>query len=304
LHRSYLAYYIFSLYHFSLMEKITIGITPAISHLLILAKERGFFAEHGLDVQFRTFLTGKKSIKALQEGWVDMTTVIDTNIAHLALEKRVKINLLNCSQSRTDNLILARADQGITSAQSLKGKKLGYMKGTSSHTFIVYFCRKYGFELEDFELCPLSIDDMQRELLRGHIDACSLWQPFATNTLVASGHERISLNTIPNDNIMDLHVILAANSKFLNNNADKAQSVISAMNAAKSFANQAPEDAIATIANFIDVPAPLFAQIYEDIHFRMEPIPEVFWEQVALQVQWITQKPRIETRKLISVLKS
>lgn len=81
------------------MTKISIGITPAISHLVILAKECGLFSDLGLDVQFRTFLTGKKGMKALQEGWVDMGTVIDTNIAALSLENRIKINLLGVSMS-------------------------------------------------------------------------------------------------------------------------------------------------------------------------------------------------------------
>ncbi len=281
------------------MAKITIGTTLILSSLTVIAKEKNFFRKNGLDVDFRTFLTGRKAMHALQKGWVDIANIIDVNVAVHATEPKPKIKLLTCSQLRTDGTILARKDRGIEKPQDLIGKRLGYMKETSSHMFLIYFCRYHGLNIEDIDLIPTRTDHMEKELLSGELDACSIWQPFTTRTRIAAGAAGIELNTIKNIDFFELYVMTAANAKSLDKKRNDIKEVLKTLGEADQFIKENREEADQILAKSMDMQLQFYQQVKEDIHDAIYPIKPEFWNQVNQHIEWWGYEGKIDYEKFL-----
>ncbi len=281
---------------------LTFGLTPAISFMPFLAKEKYFFRDQRLDIDFREFLTGKKTMQALQKGWIDVGNVIDINVASLALEKKLKIKLLACTQIREDGQILARSDRHIKEPADLIGKKLGYMPRTSSHMFIDYFCHHYGIRLESIDLIPVRTDQMEKELLLGNIEACSLWQPFATNIRLAASRENIPITLLPNKGFFKFHVILGVTDKALKKRENDIQTILKTLKIATHFANENREATAHILAKTMKMEFRIFKQVQTEISFDITPIPDDFWAQVERQIHWIAPHTKINYEKFIDSL--
>ena len=275
------------------MAKITIGTTLILSSLTVIAKEKNLFRKNGIDADFRTFLTGRKAMQALQKGWVDMANIIDVNIAVHATEPKTKVKLLTCTQMRKDGTILARKDRGIKNPQDLLGKKLGYMKETSSHMFLIYFCRHHGLNMKDIELIPTRTDQMEKELIQGKIDACSIWQPFTTRTRIAAGMAEIELTTLKNIDFFELYVMMGVNAKSLEKKLKDVEAVIKTLHEADAFIKNNREEADEILAKSMDMQVPFYRQVREDIHDEIQPIKPEFWAQVNQHIKWWGYKGEI-----------
>ena len=269
------------------MAKITYGTTPILSQLTIIAKEKNFFRKNDIEIDFRNFVTGRKSMQALQKGWIDVANVIDANVAVLAGEHKPKVKILTCTQTRTDGTILARQDKGVTSPQSLIGKKIGYMRGTSSHMFILYFCRHFGLDFEALDLIPVRTDQMEKALLRGEIDACSIWEPFSTQTKIAAGVAEIPLTMFENEGYYKLRVMLAANIKALKNKKQEIEAIMHTLGEAETFAAENPDETSEIVAKALGLPLQFYKDIEARIPNKLCPVDDEFWEQVRLHVGWL-----------------
>ena len=284
------------------MPSITFGLTPAISFMPFLAKEKYLFREHGLDIDFREFLTGKKTMQALQKGWIDVGNVIDINVASLSLEKKPKIKLLACTQIREDGQILARHDANIKNPADLIGKKVGYMPRTSSHMFVEYFARHHHLSLDKIELVPVRTDQMEKELLLGTIDACSLWQPFATHLKLSAAQNNIALTLFSNTGFFKFYVMLGATEKALKKKKSDIQTILHVLKTATQFANENTQETAEILAKIMDTDLKIFQQIQTKMSFEITPIPDDFWRQVEQQIQWISPDTKINYEKLINNL--
>ena len=268
------------------MAKITIGTTLILSPLTVIAKEKEFFREQGLDVDFRRLLTGRKAMQAIEKGWIDMGNIIDVNVAVHATQPKTKIKLLTCTQMRTDGSILARKDRGIETAQDLLGKKLGYMKETSSHMFLIYFCRHHGLNIEDLNLVPTRTDHMEKELLSGELDACSIWQPFTTRARIAAAVAKTELVVMKNIDFFELYVMMAVNARSLQKKRKEVEGALAALQKADEFIKDHTEEADQIVADSMDMQLSFYRQVKEDIHDAIYPIKPEFWTQVNQHIQW------------------
>jgi len=60
-------------------EKVTIGsCRQFLSSPIIIAQEKDYFSEEGLDVAFKYYPSGKKAMEAMFAGEVDIATVAET----------------------------------------------------------------------------------------------------------------------------------------------------------------------------------------------------------------------------------
>ena len=275
------------------MAKITIGTTLILSSLTVIAKEKNLFRKNGVDVDFRPFLTGRKNMQALEKGWIDVGNVIDVNVAVHATQPKTKIKLLTCNQIRKDGTILARKDRGIETPQDLLGKKLGYMKETSSHMYVIYFCRKHGLNIEDIELVPTRTDHMEQELIRGDIDACSIWQPFTTRANIAAAVAETQLNSFKNDEFFELYVMTAANAKSLQKKRKDIEIVLKTLQEADNFIKENRDEADEILARSMDMQLSFYKQVKKDIHDEIHPIKPEFWTQVNQHIEWWGYKGEI-----------
>lgn len=148
-----------------------IGYSP-----LVIAKERGYLAEHGLDVEF-TFLEdiGSKN-SALLKGEIDgVGHTADSAVTSAAAGVDGQVVFV-FDRSLGADAILAKKD--IETIQDLKGRKVALEPGFTGHFFFLYLLDEAGLSQDDVEIIPMDTGSAGSAFVSGSVDAAVTWEPW------------------------------------------------------------------------------------------------------------------------------
>lgn len=155
---------------------------PSMSIGLLAAAE-GYFDAEGQPVQVVGCINGKDCIARIVAGQADVTIVSDTSLV-LGLHAGHRLELIaTVASSRRSNQLVARADRGIVRGSDLKGRRVGYLAGTSSHFYTETFLSYHGLTPQDVTLVKLDPVRPIDALLKGEVDAAGLYHPFGGQAL-------------------------------------------------------------------------------------------------------------------------
>jgi sulfonate transport system substrate-binding protein len=127
-------------------------------------------------VKWVEFQFGPPLLEALGAGAIDFGITGDTPPI---LAQSAGARLVYAAGSpAVQNAILVPASSAIQSLAELKGKKIAFGKGSSSHNFVVRALRKAGLEYDDIEPAFLSPADAVAAFTTGRVDAWAVWDPY------------------------------------------------------------------------------------------------------------------------------
>lgn len=144
-------------------------------------------------------------IPRLLDGSADAATNAETQALLFSLKSpdiRIILTVSECAYR-----IIAPRATGIRTAPDLRGKRVGTVRHTSSHFYVVKTLRAAGLGEADVEIVDVPLEGMPAALMRGDIDALSIWEPVAEAAVQALGgdvtileapelfRERFNLNT-------------------------------------------------------------------------------------------------------------
>jgi NitT/TauT family transport system substrate-binding protein len=167
--------------------KIRLGLLPLALHQLpvMIAKDRGFYTQEGLDVEFTIFKGGSEVAPALLNGNIDVAQGVVAHPIKL-LEKGLKTKILVLTQATpTFVLALARKHAGIKDVSEFRGKNFKIAiarRGSDSDMMMrgVLAWKKLDAE-KDVTLVQLaSYANHLTALERGDVDGAMILEPFAT----------------------------------------------------------------------------------------------------------------------------
>lgn len=151
------------------------------SSLFVVAKQQQVFEaalkQLGItEVKWVEFQFGPPLLEALGAGAVDFGITGDTPPI-LAQSAGAQL-VYAASSPAVQNAILVRKDSAIQSLADLKGKRVAFGKGSSSHNFVVQALRKAGLDYEDISPAFLSPADAVAAFTTGSVDAWAVWDPY------------------------------------------------------------------------------------------------------------------------------
>lgn len=159
---------------------------------LVLAKEHGLlekrFAE--TQVQWIEFPAGPQMLEALNIGALDVgsTGDIPPLFAQAAGADLLYIGAEPAKpQAET---VLVAADGPLHQVADLKGKKVAFQKGSSSHNLILRALNQAGLKYTDIQPVYLSPADARAAFEQGSVDAWAIWEPFSSLAL-SGGRARV-----------------------------------------------------------------------------------------------------------------
>lgn len=155
--------------------RIAVAQLPYFSPALV-AGWQGFFAAEGLAVEIVPCVNGRRCLKHLTDKEVDVATVADTPIV-TAVHEGLPFQILATMTTSRDNSFVVRADRGIASPTDLRGKRIGYVRGTTGHYFTDTFLTFHGIGLDQVTLVELDSSRAPQQLAEGEVDAAGLYQP-------------------------------------------------------------------------------------------------------------------------------
>ncbi|HEX4917980.1 MAG TPA: ABC transporter substrate-binding protein [Limnobacter sp.] len=221
-----------------------VGFYPAI-----LASELGYFEREGLQVRVIRCINGKRCLKHLMDGEAQLSTTADLPLVFAAHEGKAFDVVATMSTSTKDNMLLVRGESGIDSAKDLRGKRVAYVAGTSSHYFLDTYLNFYGIEPASVQRVPIDPTQLEQLIQANAFDAAGLYEPLGSRARAMLGKNAKALHNprlyTPTFNLIsvrnlsdaDLVKVLRAISKatdFINNNPQKAQALLDNESFAKS----------------------------------------------------------------------
>jgi sulfonate transport system substrate-binding protein len=197
------------------------------------------FAPQGIAVKWVEFSSGPPLLEAINAGSVDYGAVGDT--PPIFAQSAGAAIVYAAGQPVTNGQgILVPAGSSIGTIADLKGKRIGFTRGSSAHYVVVQTLEKIGLDYADITPVYLTPPDAGPAFANGSIDAWAIWDPyFAIGELKQSGRVLINASDITKTNSFYI-----ANRDFAKNRGPVLQQIIDVTAATATWA-EAHRDAVA-----------------------------------------------------------
>jgi NitT/TauT family transport system substrate-binding protein len=246
-------------------EKITIGVTswPASAPLYI-AHEKGYFRDEGLDATLAPFESGHLALAAVLAGKSDIAGAADTPVARAAVNGRKLAIVATICEIERSILIIARKDRGISSADALRGKRVGLVLGSAAEFFLHIYLTTHHIPARDVRLVNLAPDKVVDTLLNGEVDAVCTWAPHTIELREKLGS---SAQVLHDPSLYTMTWNIAARREFAEDNPERIKKFLRAVIRANSFIREHPEDARAITAEKIGAKGVLYEKEWQEYSF-------------------------------------
>jgi ABC-type nitrate/sulfonate/bicarbonate transport system substrate-binding protein len=221
-------------------ETVRIGAaTGAITGLVYIANEKGFFKRRGVNVVINAYEAGPPAVNALLAGAADVATAAEFVMVKQGFDND---NLRTFAQIANTNPIEleARKDRGIENIADLQGKKIGLVRGSSSEFFLGGYLKRSSIPLSSVEIMDIGPLATEEALANGSVDAVVTWEPHVTRIKERLGKNVESWPLQGRDNY---YYLLITTDAFLRRSPATAEKMLRALIDAEEFAGKQPEEA-------------------------------------------------------------
>jgi sulfonate transport system substrate-binding protein len=148
------------------------------------------------------------NITSLTAGAVDVATHAETQAVRRS-PANPEIRVILTVAEYAYHVVTSRA-AGIRTAADLRGRRIATAPDTSAHFYLVKTLQRAGLADEDVTLVAMAPSDMPEALARGTIDAVSIWEPAAEQSVQALGADAVILQEVDYRERFDLNTTTAA----------------------------------------------------------------------------------------------
>ncbi|MGH6752383.1 MAG: aliphatic sulfonate ABC transporter substrate-binding protein, partial [Bradyrhizobium sp.] len=149
--------------------------------VLVIARQQAILEKHfaakQISIKWIEFTSGPPLLEAMSTGSVDFGSVGDTPPI-FAQAANANIVYVAGSPITNGQGILVPANSSIRTIADLKGKRIGFAKGTSAHNVLIATLEKAGLTYEDITPVYLSPPDAGPAFAQGSIEAWAIWDPY------------------------------------------------------------------------------------------------------------------------------
>lgn len=222
-------------------ESVTVAL-PLVLHsaLVLLAVEKRYFAEQGLNVTIRPMASGAAAIDALERGQADFALNSETAFVLAAIDKKNVRLLATLYRSRANMSMVARKDRGIARPRDLAGKRIGVIANTGADYFADLYLGLQGIESSQITRVSLKVDQAERALLDGDVDAAAMFHPYSSRLIARLGGQAVVFSEPA---AYQMQFNLVARPEFIASRPEAARRFILALQNALTFLRENPEPA-------------------------------------------------------------
>ncbi|HFZ8995272.1 TPA: sulfonate ABC transporter substrate-binding protein [Citrobacter freundii] len=152
-------------------------------------------------------------------------------------------------------VILVAKNSPIKSVAELKGHKVAFQKGSSSHNLLLRALQQAGLKFTDIQPVYLTPADARAAFQQGNVDAWAIWDPYYSAALL-QGDGRVLKDG--SDLKLTGSFYLAARP-YAEKNGPFIQEVLDIFTQADGLTRSQPEQSIALLAKAMGLPEPVIA---------------------------------------------
>ena len=241
--------------------------------VLVIARQQALlekhFAARQIGIKWIEFTSGPPMMEAMGTGSVDSGAVGDAPPI-FAQAANASIVYVAGSPITNGQGILVPANSGIREIADLKGKRIGFAKGTSAHNVLIATLEKAGLTYADITPVYLSPPDAGPAFANGSIEAWAIWDPyFAIGEKRQSGRILVNAYEVAKTNSFYL-----ANRDFANANVQHTRDVIKGLAEAAHWAEAHRADVAAALAAVTGVPLEVQIVAANRASFAIGPVTD------------------------------
>ena len=252
----------------------------------IIAKNKGFFAEQGLDVDMQYLQSGRYCLDALVSKSTDIANIVEVNVAYFGYTGATNFAVVGNIVSSTSSAIVARKSAGISKPEDIRGKRLAYAPGTTSDIFANRFLTKYGLSEKDVQLLKVQPLAMQTTLIAKGADAVSTWQPMIQSITKGLGEDALVLK---DPSIYIGYMSIAVRKDWAAQNRDKVIRFLRANQAAARFMKSNTVEAQQIISKEINLDIETVEATWGEHEFGLTMDVKETLDAVIAIGKWIAQ---------------
>ena len=216
------------------LDQTWVGYLP-----MILAKEQGFFAQRGIQVELGVYQNGTETNHAYEVGEADgiLSVFADNLMMNVRGVQMEAVYIID--YSNTSDMIVAKPQYQTLS--ELRGKTIAFDGINSfSHLFVIKALEKAGIREGDFRTVNLPMREVLPALEAGKIDAGYVYSP-ESNAAIAKGYKTlITARDMPGI-ITDT---LAFSPEVIRQRSQEITKIIQALIMARDFMMQHPQQSL------------------------------------------------------------
>jgi len=242
--------------------KIGYQSTSADDWMLFAARDLRLFERVGLAPQYIPFDAGPPMIAAAMNKTIDVA-IVKTVPFLIGLSQGAEWVMIGTySEGAYSEGLLARKDSGIDTVVDLKGKRIGYYKGSSAHYGVVMILRQHGISRDEVNLLHMSPTEQLTALANKDIDAAMVWEPWIQK-MVHEGNARV-LATEGDVGIYTNVATISVQREWLRDNRETAVRFLRALIMAYDALQEDHSDTVLAVAKELGTRKEWVEQIYRD----------------------------------------
>jgi sulfonate transport system substrate-binding protein len=241
--------------------------------VLVIARQQAVlekrFAGKQIGIKWIEFTSGPPLLEAMSTGSVDLGAVGDTPPI-FAQAANANIVYIAGSPITNGQGILVPASSGIRGIADLKGKRVGFTRGTSAHNVVIATLEKAGLTYEDITPVYLTPPDAGPAFANGSIEAWAVWDPyFAIGEKRQNGRILVNAHEVAKTNSFYL-----ANRDFANTYVRETRGVIDGLAEAARWAEANCAEVATALAAVTGVPLEVQTVAANRASFLIGPVTD------------------------------
>lgn len=221
--------------------------------VLVITRQRAalekHFAPQGIDVKWVEFSSGPPMMEAMNVGSVDYGAVGDSPPVFAQAAGAAIVYAAGQPVTNGQGILVPK-DSPFRVIADLKGKRVGFTKGSSAHNVVVQTLEKAGLTYADITPVYLTPPDAGPAFANGSIEAWAIWDPyFAIGETRQNGRVLINAREVTRTNSFYI-----ANRDFAKNHGAILQQIVDVTTATGQWAEQHRDEVAKSLAAITGVP--------------------------------------------------
>jgi NitT/TauT family transport system substrate-binding protein len=207
---------------------------------VVVAHDKGFFANEGILAIVQPYSSGKASMDAVLTGQADIGTVADLPIMFAGMNDQHISVIGTIFKTEKDHGIVGRRDRGIDTPISLKGKRIGVTLSTSGHFALDAFLNRQRLSPSEVDMRNYPPEELSHALERGDVDAVATWEPYLTTMRKQLGNNSI---TFFGQDIYESLYSIAGMREYVTTHPDTVKRILRALTSGAQYCSEHPNAA-------------------------------------------------------------
>ena len=247
---------------------------------LIILKSLGTLEERleeiGFTVEWNEFQAGPALLEALNAGSIDLGRTGNSPPIFAQAADAPLVYVAAGKSKFKGSGILVPEDSPIKSLEDLKGKKIGFAKGSSSHFLLVKALESAGISYNEITPAYLQPGDARVAFEQGNIDAWVVWDPYTASAQVSSNARMI----VNGEGFTTDRDFFLATKDFASKHKEVLDIVIEEVQKSSDWANQNHDKLIPMLSDALKIDEASIKMAVERRVFGVDELsPDIMGEQ-------------------------